>query len=317
MSAFNAINLSRLAPPEIIESLSVEQILKELIAYHEELDPNFTAPLASDPVYKIFEANAYRELLLRQRINEAAQAVLVAYATGTDLDHLAASIPLRRKVIEPEVKKGSGSSNASSKEPVYESDDEFRKRIVMAPEGFSTAGSDGAYIFHALSVVGVKDAYPESPEKSMKVDLYILSKEGNGVPSQALLDEVEACFTKDVRPLTDCLKVKKAEVENYKIDATMHLFSGPSSAHVVAQAAKNLEEYVVQSHALGTSVARSGIDAALHIPGVERVEILEPHDDIVVNAHTAAYCTEFTLRSPQGEGEKEPLKRSFGNQEET
>lgn len=314
MSAFNAINLSRLTPPEVIESLSVEQILEELIAYHEELDPEFTAPLASDPVYKIFEANAYRELLLRQRINEAAQAVLVAYATGTDLDHLAASIPLQRKVIEPEVKEGSDSAGSSPKPPVYESDDEFRKRIVMAPEGFSTAGPEGAYIFHALSVVGVKDAYPYSPEKSMEVHLYILSKEGNGVPNEALLDEVEACFTKDVRPLTDCLIVKEAQVENYKIEATMHLLSGPSSAHVVEQAAKNLEEYVVQSHALGTSVARSGIDAALHIPGVERVEILDPAEDIMPEAHTAAYCTEFTLRSPQGEV---LVTKSFIKQEET
>lgn len=312
MSAFNAINLSRLTPPEVIESLSVEQILKELIAYHEELDPAFTAPLASDPVYKIFEANAYRELLLRQRINEAAQAVLVAYATGTDLDHLAASIPLERKLLD------AGDPDAyPPRPPAYESDDEFRKRIVMAPEGFSTAGPEGAYIFHALSVVGVKDAYPDSPEKSMEVHLYILSKEGRGVPSQALLDEVEACFTKDVRPLTDCLIVKEAKVENYKIEATMHLLSGPSSAHVVAQAAKNLEEYVVQSHALGTSVARSGIDAALHIPGVERIEILEPAEDITPEAHTAAYCTGFTLRSPQGAGGEELLRKSFVEQEET
>ncbi len=39
-----------------------------------------TLELESEPVTKLLQENAYRELLLRQRINEAAQAVMVAYA---------------------------------------------------------------------------------------------------------------------------------------------------------------------------------------------------------------------------------------------
>lgn len=293
MSAFNAINLSQLAPPEIIESLSVEQILKELIAYHEELDPDFTAPLPSDPAYKIFEANAYRELLLRQRINEAVKAVLVAYATGTDLDHLAASVPLQRKLLD------AGDPNAyPPTQPVYESCDDFRKRIVMAPEGFSTAGSAGAYIFHAMSVVGVKDAYPVSPNAGI-VSLYILSTKGNGVPDQALLDEVNTVFSGDVRPFTDDLRVEAANVTDYQIEATLHFMPGPSVKSVLDEARKNLEVYVAQSHALGMCVARSGIDAALHIAGVHRVEITNPPDDIVNGKDNAAFChpKDITLHS--------------------
>lgn len=291
MSAFNAINLSRLTPPEVIESLSVEQILKELIAYHEELDPAFTAPLASDPVYKIFEANAYRELLLRQRINEAAQAVLVAYATGTDLDHLAASIPLERKLLD------AGDPDASPpRPPAYESDDEFRKRIVMAPEGFSTAGPEGAYIFHALSVVGVKDAHPHSPAP-VDVELYILGKDGNGIPSQELLDAVSKAFSKEVRPFTDRLKVLPANVQEYEVNATLTILPGPSAEKVLAEARKNLEKYVEESHSLGTCIAKSGIDAALHIAGVSRVEISSPAADIMTQGNEAAYCTRITLEA--------------------
>lgn len=289
MSAFNAINLSRLAPPKIIETLSVEQILQELIAYHEELDPDFTAPLPSDPAYKIFEANAYRELLLRQRINEAVQAVLVVYAAGTDLDHLAASIPLERKLLD------AGDPDACPpKPPVYESCDEFRKRIVMAPEGFSTAGPDGAYIFHALSVLGVKDAYPNSPTP-VHVQLYVLGKEGNGVPEKAVLDKVSEVFSKDVRPFTDYLKVLPAVVKEYEVEATVHILPGPSSENILSEARKNLEKYVAESHKLGTCIARSGIDAALHIVGVSRVEVTSPAADIITQDHEAAFCTNITL----------------------
>ncbi|MEZ6853014.1 baseplate assembly protein [Halodesulfovibrio aestuarii] len=291
MSVFNAIDLSTLAPPKIIEELSVEQILKEMLAYHAELDEKFTAPLPSDPAYKIFEANAYREFLLRQRINEAVKAVLVAYAEDEDLDHLAAGVPLKRKLVD------AGDETAYPPvPPTYESNDDFRKRVVFAPEGFSTAGADGAYIFHALSVVGVKDAYPASPAP-VEVHLYILSKVGNGVPNQALLDEVNTVFSGDVRPFTDHLQIKPAAVKEYQIDATLHFMPGPSAESVLVEARKNLEAYVAKSHALGMCVARSGIDAALHIAGVHRVEIAQPAADIMNDKHEAAFCTKITLHS--------------------
>ncbi|OBQ52116.1 baseplate assembly protein [Halodesulfovibrio spirochaetisodalis] len=289
MSAFNAIDLSRLVPPEIIESLSVEQILQELIAYHKEIDPDFTAPVPSDPAYKIFEANAYRELLLRQRINEAVKAVLVAYATGADLDHLAASIPLERKLLD------AGDPDAyPPRPPVYEECDDFRKRIVMAPEGFSTAGPEGAYIFHALSVVGVKDAYPSSTEP-VHVQLYVLGKAGTGVPEKAVLDAVKAVFSKDTRPFTDYLEVLPAVIKEYEVEAAVHILPGPSSENVLREARTNLEKYVADSHKLGTCIARSGINAALHIAGVSRVEITSPAQDILTQQSEAAYCTNITL----------------------
>ena len=295
MSAFNAIDLSTLAPPKIIEELSVEHILQEMIVYHAELDSEFTAPLPSDPAYKIFEANAYREFLLRQRINEAVKAVLVAYAEDEDLDHLAAGVPLKRKIVD------AGDPTAYPPvPPTFESDDDFRKRVVLAPEGFSTAGSAGAYTFHAMSVVGVKDAYPVSPDSMpMEVFLYILSKKENGVPDQALLDEVNAVFSGDVRPFTDHLHVEAAKVKEYQIEATLHFMPGPSVKSVLDEAQKNLEAYVAKSHALGMCVARSGIDAALHIAGVYRVEITQPNEDIVNKKNEAAYCDpkKITLHS--------------------
>lgn len=51
---------------------------------------------------KYLEENAYREVILRQRINEAAKAGMVAYAIKNDLEQLAANNNVERTVITPE-----------------------------------------------------------------------------------------------------------------------------------------------------------------------------------------------------------------------
>jgi hypothetical protein len=84
------MNLSDLKTPEIIEELSFEEILLRMKETLVAIDSEYTAYLGSDPLMKLMEVAAYRELLLRQRINQAAKANLLAFATGSDLDNLAA-----------------------------------------------------------------------------------------------------------------------------------------------------------------------------------------------------------------------------------
>ncbi len=91
------IDLSKLPPPQLIEELDYELILTEMRDKLRELLPEWTGyELESDPANKVLEVAAYREMLLRQRVNEAARSVMVAFARGTDLDHLAAFYPERR-----------------------------------------------------------------------------------------------------------------------------------------------------------------------------------------------------------------------------
>ena len=90
--AFTVVNLSQLPAPNVVESLDFETILAEMIADLQGRDPTFTALVESDPAYKILEVCAYRELLMRQRVNESAKAIMLAYATGADLDQLGAGI---------------------------------------------------------------------------------------------------------------------------------------------------------------------------------------------------------------------------------
>lgn len=93
----NRIDLSKLPPPQLIEELDYEVILAEMREKMQELCPEWTGyELESDPANKVLEVAAYREMLLRQRVNEAVRGVMVAFAAGSDLDHLAAFYPEER-----------------------------------------------------------------------------------------------------------------------------------------------------------------------------------------------------------------------------
>lgn len=104
------IDLSTLPAPKAVEALSFESIVQAMISDLVTRDPTFTALVESDPAYKIVEACAYRELLLRQRNNEAVLAVMLAYAAGSDLDQIGANFGVARSGTIASLTIGSGST---------------------------------------------------------------------------------------------------------------------------------------------------------------------------------------------------------------
>ncbi|EOV7032892.1 baseplate assembly protein, partial [Yersinia enterocolitica] len=84
------IDLSLLPPPFVVEELDYEILLAErkatLISLYPEEQRTAVArtlSLESEPLVKLLQENAYREVILRQRVNDAARAVMVAYAVGS------------------------------------------------------------------------------------------------------------------------------------------------------------------------------------------------------------------------------------------
>ena len=150
------IDRSQLPAPEVIEVPDFETLLAErkeaLIALYPEDEQAATRrvlALESDPIVKCLQESVYREILLRQRINEAAQAVMVAYAIGSDLDQLAARSNVQRLTITP-----ANPDAVPPVEAVMESDDALRVRVPEAFEGLSVAGPTAAYEFHARRADG-------------------------------------------------------------------------------------------------------------------------------------------------------------------
>lgn len=287
--AYTAVDLSDLPSPDIVEALDFDTIFAAMLADLQARDSAFTALVESDPAYCILQVAAYRELILRQRVNDAARGVMLAYAIGADLDNLGALFGVTRLQLDP----GDPGQNIP---PTMESDIDFRHRITLAPEGYSVAGPEGAYIYHALSAdPRVLDASATSPTPG-DVVVTVLSREGSGTAPQDLLDAVDAALSaQDVRPLTDNVTVQSAAVTNFSVAATIYTYAGPDASVVIAASTNDLNDYITESHRLGRDVTLSGLYSALHSPGVQRVELTSPTADVTIDSTHVANCTSITL----------------------
>lgn len=320
------IDLTKLPAPKVIDDLSFETIFNGMRDDLITLDSSLADVLflESEPIVKLLQISAMRELMLRQRINNSAKAVMIAYASDSDLDQLAALLKVERLVIAP--------ANPGAIPPtlaIYESDDSFRARIQLALDGLSTAGPERAYIFHALSASGeILDvsvdaprfelhvpnsaAAAELPENAIvlipthtagltapvpgDVAISVLSRFGNGTADEALIETVNARVSDDgIRPMTDNVHVRSAEIINYSIAATVYTLPGPDSDIVMQQAQISINEFVTEMRRVGRSVNLSGIYAALHVPGVHKVELSSPLSNVICTKSQAAHCESVVL----------------------
>lgn len=294
MSEAQVIDLSRLPSPTLIEPLSFEEILAELRTDLLGRDPELEGALAleSDPLVKLLEVVAYRELIMRQRHNDRVRRLLLAYAEDDALDHIGVTYFFTERLT-----LDAGDPDAAPPlPPTLESDDDYRRRLLLAPDRFSTAGAEAAYIYHALSAAGdVKDATASSPAAT-EVVVAVLSRQGDGTAGAELLAEVEAALSADtVRPLTDLVSVISADVTTYQVRAELTLHPGPDAEPVRQAAIAAVANLVEERHRLGADLIRDAILAALYVPGVERVTLIEPATDLPRSPTEAAYCADIKV----------------------
>lgn len=288
------VDLSLLPPPEVIETRDFERILTDLKTQLIAATPEaqraavaFTLTLESEPLTKLLQVWAYREMLLRQRINEAALASMVGFARGADLDQLAANNNVKRLVVSP------GDEHAIPPiAPTYESDADLRQRIPGAFEALSVAGPIKSYEYHARSADGrVADATAISPSPAC-VTVTVLSREDDGQASADLIHIVNTALNDDdVRPVADRVTVQSATIVNYHVDAVIYCYPAPEYEPIIAAAEAQLTRYVTEQHRLGRNIVKSALYAALHVQGVQRVALNAPTDDIHLDKTQAGFCT--------------------------
>ncbi len=268
MAAAPLLDLSALPPPDVVEALSYDVILADMVQQATDLCPApqrdaFAAALAleSEPARIVLEVCAYRELLLRNRVNQAARGNMLATAVESDLDNVAANLQVQRLIDE--------------------TDDELRARCALAPTGYSVAGPELAYRFHAESADSrVSDVEVTTPAPG-HVQILVLSDAADGSAPADLLAAVTAAVTPGgVRPLTDFVTVGGATIAGYSVTATLYLANGLDGGAITAAALKALQAYAASRRRIGKGVATDGILAALRPPGVEKVVLASPASDI-------------------------------------
>lgn len=288
------IDLSELPPPEVIAALDYEVILSDVkaqmvSAYPEDQQDAIAAAMAleSEPLNVIAQVIAYRELLLRQLVNDGAAACMLSHAVSTDLDNLAANNNTERLTV---------TEATDTTDAEMESDSKLRLRAQAAFEGLSVAGPTAAYEYFARSASGkVADAKASSPAPA-EVIVSVLSSEGDGTASVELIATVNAALSDDsVRPVGDRLTVQSAEIVNYEIAATLYFYPGPESEPIADAAEEALQSWLADQGGIGRDVARSAIMAALHVQGVQRVEVQSPPANVVISDTQAARCTSVTI----------------------
>lgn len=292
------VDLSKLDAPKVLEDLDFESLLAdrktEFIALFPQDERAFwqvRLSLESEPITKLLQEVVYLQLMERNRINNAAKATMLAYASGSDLDVIAANYNVKRQVIQE------ANNNVTPKIPeILEDDTSLRLRTQLAFEGLSVAGPRSAYIFHALSAhPDVADVSVASPQPA-NVTVTILSRNGQGEADESLLNVVRVKLNDDdIRPIGDRVIVQSAVIQSYEIRAKLHLYRGPEYEPIKAAALKKLTAYTKEKHRLGRDISLSGIYAALHLEGVQRVELISPTADIVLPSSKSAYCTAINL----------------------
>ncbi|AOQ01020.1 baseplate assembly protein [Enterobacter hormaechei subsp. hoffmannii] len=299
---YDVINLSTLAVPDALVVPDAADIFTRWLARLRELDPEFDALVESDPAYKQGEINAYQLTLAFQRVNDAVRAVFLASARGADLDQLGAGFNVSRLVINP------GDPDAVPPvDPVYEDDNAFRERIQLSWAQLNTAGARNAYRFHAKSAdndVLDADAYgPETHNRPGEVDVYVLSRTGNGVAGLILIEAVMNKLSADeVRPLTDFVSVKSATIASYAVTAELEIPDGPDAQTVLENAISTLTSYTLLSHRINAIVPLSAIYSALQQPGVSRVKLITPTADLEAAAGQAPWCSAINITRKGGSG---------------
>lgn len=305
MSVFSAIDLSALPVGGVIETVDPIAIRAELEGIVRALYPDLADPLAnSDPIAHLLDALTQRETHWRNRVNEAAHGVLLPSAMGNDLTQLGALLGVSRKPNE--------------------SDAAYRFRIQLAPEAYTTAGSVGAYQFHALSVDGVRDVSIDTPHfvladitvpsgvialdvdydanldnpRPGDVAVTILPDSGmTGDEEEDLIPLVEAALdARSVVPINDRPRVRLAEPKAFIVRATLDILQGPSAHLVMESADLSVRDYLRSINALGREATRSGLIAALKVNGVHDLVLHEPETNITVGSHQLAQPEQIILQ---------------------
>lgn len=251
------IDFARLPPPKVIEEIDYEDLLQVYKSQVLAKNPALAAALQLEqsPTNIILEAEAYGEMIVRERINAAARACMLPFATGSDLDVIGARFNVERMTGEL--------------------DPRLRRRIQLSMESYTTAGSPGSYIFHALSTsIDVKDATAVAERGTGKVTVTIMANGTNPVPTSTVVDAVyDRLMSDGIKPLTDEISVLPVVKVPTDIQANITLYPGPDASLVIADINKALTSLRNRVAQIGKDLKRTAVIAALTQEGVQNVDL--------------------------------------------
>lgn len=298
----STIDFTQLPIPNLIQELDFESLFNDrkekFIALYEPSEQEAwrnTLNRESDPVVKILQENAYLELLYTNKCNADARSLLLAYAAGPDLDHLAITeYGLVRLIIT-----AADNSVVPPLPAIYESDDRLKERCLLQFDGMNTAGSSNAYKFFTLSADGRVDGVKvySHIDQPYLLDIIISQVDSqNGEASQELVNIVQTALDPEhVRPVCDRPIAKSSLASPYSINARLFVGKNAEDSLLLEAAHLRIQSYIEKSRKNGQSIRLSALYAALHVDGIYRVELDSPTADIEMDVYHHPHCTATSI----------------------
>jgi phage-related baseplate assembly protein len=246
--------------------------------------------IETDPAIILSEEFAYGEIVLKQALNDHANALRLATAVGADLDHLAQTYKNTPRLVL--------AAATTSTAAVYEPDTEYRERAQLSDEAMPLYGiTPGGYIWRVRSLFGDRVKGVRALRRAGgHIDLIILAREGDGTPADTLIGDIQARFDgEEASQSTDIVTVKKARIVRSAVRVVAAIPPGPEPAAVIAAATVAIAALGVERHAIGETLHVQAIGAVAKVGPVRHVRVIEPAADLVGGDDGAPYVTSIVV----------------------
>lgn len=166
------------------------------------------------------------------------------------------------------------------------SDDEFYDLMVAGQDAYTSAGARGAYEYYTRRVsTEIRDVVVNSPFPC-EVNIYAVMNDGTLASSEMKAAILAACNEEDIRPLTDQVSVKDAELVEYDITMTYYLSRDSTESAAVIQ--ENVEAAVQkfiswENAQIGRDINPSKLNQMVVDAGAKRTVITSPTFTVLKN----------------------------------
>lgn len=253
----SALDLSQLQAPSVIKMLDWEAEVSLFVTDLKSRLPEWAGVFEGDAFRKVCQSWAYRLVLKDEEHNQYARSMLLAYATGADLDHLLTTYHRTQRLAG-------------------ETDDAYRARGQIAPEARADFGlTAGGYVYKIRTEFGTQLRDVRAIHRGDgRVELRLLGTGETGEVSSELLIAVANAFQPEgASASTDVVTVLPADVEAITVAAVLVVPPGPDRNAVATLSSQALTAFAARAFKLNTSLYAQAIKTAAHVGPVLTVRL--------------------------------------------
>ena len=238
-----------------------------------------------------FETEKYAEIKAGEKKADVECVCLVSGVDGNDLqpgeiDTLVNPIPYVSSVAN--IEKTAGGVD-------IEDDDSMKGRVYIAPSKYSVAGPEDAYKYWVKTYnASISDVLVKS-DNPVEVIIEFIMENGE-LPTEGIIQGLQIYLSdKQIRPLTDKVKVKAPDTVDYKLDVKYYINTSDlkRADTIKANVAAAVDQYVIwQRSKIGRDINPSQLIQMMVAAGAKRVEVKLPVFQVVGATNVAKFFQE-------------------------